>query len=323
MTVTPAKPRLSPGIRLSQHGDTKVLSRGGIMPGASAHIAGTDAASAPAAGIARRSSALWDSTAPHDRGFDVLGMTFTNVPLREASADLVEEARSGRRTRAVFVNAHVMNCAWADTAYWQTVASAHRRFADGSGLAIAARMAGKAFVDNVNGTDMLPVLCDQALRAGKTVYLLGGVPEAAAGSAATLAKLGYGAAIAGAHHGHFTKGGAEEQAVIAAINESGAAIVLVGLGVPLQDQWIEVNAGRFNAPVLVGVGGLFDFYSGRASRAPQLLRTLGLEWTWRLAREPSRMWKRYIIGNVTFLARSALWSWRAGKAVDRRPEQAA
>ena len=78
------------------------------------------------------------------------------------------------------------------------------------------------------------------------------------------------------------------------------------MGVPLQDQWIERNQHRITVPVLVGVGGLFDFFSGRVSRAPGLLRTLGLEWTWRLAQEPKRMWRRYIIGNAAFLARAAV-----------------
>ena len=283
---------------------------------------GEDARALSRPAAARRSSTLWDSSAPRDYGFEVLGLTFANISLSDASTELVEAASAGRRLRAVFVNAHVMNSAWSDRAYWRTVASANLRYADGSGMAIAARMAGKAFADNVNGTDMLPLLCAEALRAGKTVYLLGGVPEAAAGSVANLTAMGFGGAIAGAHHGHFAKGGAEETDVIDAINASGASVVLVGLGVPLQDQWIEANAGRLTAPVLVGVGGLFDFFSGRASRAPQLLRTLGLEWTWRLALEPRRMWKRYIIGNVTFLARSAREARRGTRAA-RQPASAA
>ncbi len=271
---------------------------------------------------ARRSSALWDSSAPRGYGFEVLGLTFANISLSDASTELIEAASASRRLRAVFVNAHVINTAWSDRAYWRTVASANARYADGSGMAIAARMAGKAFVDNVNGTDMLPVLCAAALRAGKTIYLLGGLPEAATGSVANLTAMGFGAAIAGAHHGHFTRGSAEETNIIGAINASGASILLVGLGVPLQDQWIETNAERIAAPVLVGVGGLFDFFSGRASRAPQLFRTLGLEWIWRLAREPRRMWKRYIIGNVTFLARSALEA-RRGTRPAQQPASAA
>jgi exopolysaccharide biosynthesis WecB/TagA/CpsF family protein len=74
------------------------------------------------------------------------------------------------------------------------------------------------------------------------------------------------------------------------------------MGVPMQDQWIAANAHRLNAAVLIGVGGLFDFFAGRVERAPVALRGRGLEWIWRLAQEPGRMWRRYILGNPLFLA---------------------
>ena len=256
--------------------------------------------------VARRSALLWRRQASAPRRLDVLGLGFENITLEQAAREIVTLAHGMEQLRAVFVNAHVMNCAWADRAYWRTVATAGRRYADGSGLAIAARLAGGALVDNVNGTDLLPQLAAEAARNGATIYLLGGAPGAAAGTAQTLAGQGSGAALAGTHHGFFQPGSAEEARVIAAINASGASILLVGLGVPLQDQWIERNAHRLEARVLIGVGGLFDFFSGRVSRAPALLRSAGFEWVWRLALEPGRMWRRYLVGNVGFLARAAI-----------------
>ena len=242
---------------------------------------------------------------------DVLGFAIANVELDRAAADLAMAGQQKRACRVVFVNAHVMDCAWADPAYRQTVASAEVRYADGSGMAIAARLAGDALADNVNGTDMLPLLAAEAVRNGVSIFLLGGAPGAAAGSAASITAQGYPHAIAGTHHGYFEAGSADETRVIERINASGASILLVGMGVPLQDSWIERNAHRLDVPVQVGVGGLFDFFSGKVSRAPEILRTLGLEWTWRLALEPGRMWRRYIIGNATFLARAALWALKA------------
>lgn len=274
---------------------TQTSAATGLAPRIGAHTAD----------VARRSGLLWAGAAASQPSFTVLGLSFANVRLGEAVTDLVSAALQRRRQRVVFVNAHVMNMAWRDDAYRSTVASADVRLADGSGLAIAARMAGRAFVDNVNGTDMLEPLCAEALRRGVSLYLLGGSAGAAAGSAATMARRGYGAAIAGTHHGFFNRGSADEARVIEAINASGASIVLVGLGVPLQDVWIERNASRLQAPVLIGVGGLFDFFSGRVSRAPPLLRSIGMEWMWRLAMEPARMWRRYVIGNATFLAHAA------------------
>lgn len=233
-----------------------------------------------------------------------MGLTFDNVTVAGAVADLIAAAKVRRRSRVVFANAHVLNCTATDPAYRRTVASADMIYADGSGLAIAARLAGRALADNVNGTDLLPLLAAAAQKASTGIFLLGGAPGRAQASLETLAGLGHGRAMAGAHHGFIAPGSAAEQSVIDTINASGAAIVLVGMGVPLQDQWIERNAHRIDAPVLIGVGGLFDFFSGSVTRAPAILRAAGLEWCWRLAQEPRRMWRRYIIGNVRFLARA-------------------
>ena len=82
------------------------------------------------------------------------------------------------------------------------------------------------------------------------------------------------------------------------------SLVLVAFGVPGQEMWIDSTAHRVSPTVWMGVGGLFDFFSGRMPRAPLWLRRLGLEWTYRLWQEPQRMWRRYLVGNVVFLARS-------------------
>ena len=110
-----------------------------------------------------------------------------------------------------------------------------------------------------------------------------------------------GARIAGTAHGYFAPN--EEGALIERINQSGAAILLVAFGAPRQEKWIERNAGRLRVHAALGVGGLFDFYAGRIPRAPQWLRELGLEWTFRLYQEPGRMWRRYLVGNVVFLSK--------------------
>jgi len=254
--------------------------------------------------IARRTSVLWTPSAA-GTACEVMGHRIANVMLADAATILAAAASLRRKTRVVFVNAHVATSAAADPGYREVVRSADIRFADGSGLALAARMCGEPLADNVNGTDMLPLLARAAMRTGVRIYLLGGVPGAAARSAETLARLGLGAALAGTHHGYFERGGAAEAAVIDDINRSGAGILLVGFGVPLQDQWLAANSDRLQVPVLIGVGGLFDFFSGRVSRAPAILRTLGLEWTWRLALEPGRMWRRYLIGNAVFLWHAA------------------
>jgi N-acetylglucosaminyldiphosphoundecaprenol N-acetyl-beta-D-mannosaminyltransferase len=99
----------------------------------------------------------------------------------------------------------------------------------------------------------------------------------------------------------------DTRAIVDEINASQANILLVAFGVPLQERWIYENAPKLKPEVIMGVGGLFDFYSGEMNRAPKWMREVGLEWLYRLMKEPKRMWKRYIIGNPLFLYRVYKW----------------
>ncbi len=242
----------------------------------------------------------------------LFGLAFRNTTIDGAVDEMLFAARARRKTQVVFVNAHVINTAAHDDAYRAVLARADLCLADGSGMAIAARAAGTPFVANTNGTDVFPVLCREAVRAGRKIFLIGGREGVAARAAKTISEAGYGAAIAGTHHGYFKAGSVEEDAAIAAINASGADIVLVAMGVPVQDAWIARHANRIGAPVLAGVGGLLDFFAGSVSRAPLAVRAVGMEWAWRLALEPKRLWRRYVLGNALFLGRLAKLRLAAG-----------
>jgi N-acetylglucosaminyldiphosphoundecaprenol N-acetyl-beta-D-mannosaminyltransferase len=194
-----------------------------------------------------------------------------------------------------------LNIAWRDPAYKATLRACDRVFADGIGLRLGGRMLGVELRDNVNGTDMYPLLCQAAAKAGRSLYLLGARPGVAAAAAAAMRTRFPGLIIAGARDGYFSAD--EEDAVIEAINRSGAAILLVAMGAPRQEQWIARHRARLLPPIAMGVGGLFDFYSGRIRRAPPWMRKTGLEWVYRLLQEPGRMWRRYLIGNPLFLYR--------------------
>jgi exopolysaccharide biosynthesis WecB/TagA/CpsF family protein len=263
--------------------------------------ANSQMASATLFEAAEASSFLWSHRANAAPRLALFGFEFENTTLDAAVADTLSAAAAGTRRQIVFVNAHVINTAVEDPAYARVLADADYRLSDGSGMAIAAKWAEVPFIANTNGTDFFPLLCREAIKAGQKIFLLGGAPRVAELAAETIARAGYGDAIAGTHHGFFKRGSAEEDATIAAINASGATIVLAGLGVPLQDIWLAENRARLTAPVLAGVGGLFDFFAGRVSRAPMILRSLGLEWTWRLMQEPQRLWRRYLLGNGIFL----------------------
>jgi exopolysaccharide biosynthesis WecB/TagA/CpsF family protein len=271
---------------------------------------------------ARRSAVFWSGREDAPRTISLFGFDISNVAIEAAAHDMIAAALRGSKRRVVFVNAHVINTAAADADYARVVAGADRLYADGIGMALAARLCGRELIDNVNGTDLFPVLCEGAAKAGLRIFLLGSRPGVAAAAAQRVADRGLGRCMAGTHHGFFN-GGSDERAAIDAINASGASVVLVGMGVPTQDIWIARHAPAISAPVIAGVGGLLDFFAGGVSRAPVLLREWGMEWCWRLSREPGRMWRRYILGNPAFVARSLRFAigqrWSAKGGGDKGP----
>lgn len=243
---------------------------------------------------------------PRARLFDLDLMVSTRAHVAE---ELVAMAKAGECATVQFINAHCVNVAQTNGAYREVLNRADFLLPDGSGMAIAARLAGTELGENLNGTDLFPELCRSAAQRGQSIFLLGG--KAGIAEAAGLAMQDRYPAlnIAGTRHGYWSAG--EEDAVVAEINASGAAIVLVGLGVPTQEIWIDRIRDRLMARVVMGVGGLFDYYSGSIPRAPAAVRQIGCEWIWRLAQEPRRLFVRYVLGNPRFLAATAVHAWHA------------
>ncbi len=153
----------------------------------------------------------------------------------------------------------------------------------------------------MNGTDLLPRLCARLASSGTAVYLLGGQPGVAENVARWMETAYPGIRVGGTQHGYYPA--EETERVKADIRASGAGILLVALGAPKQELWIREHAGQTGVKVAMGVGGLFDFYGGRIERAPAWMREIGMEWLFRLGKEPRRMWKRYLLGNALFAAR--------------------
>ncbi len=208
---------------------------------------------------------------------------------------------AGEKALLAFVNPDCLNIAYTHDRYRAVLQQAARVLPDGIGVKIGCRMRGVGLAANVNGTDLFPRLCERAARDGFSLFLLGARPGIAELVAENMQARYPGLMIAGIQHGYF--GTDEEDAIIARINASGAGVLLVAFGVPRQELWLAEHHDVLTPPVRMGVGGLFDFYSGRIPRAPLWLREIGLEWVWRLIQEPGRMWRRYILGNPLFLYR--------------------
>ena len=233
----------------------------------------------------------------------LFGIPIDNVTLEEAVEIIVERLDGDVAQQVSFVNADCVNVACRQPEYLAALQNSDLVFADGIGVRLAGDVLGQPVADNVNGTDLFPMLAAALAGSGKRIYLLGGRPGVAEGVVRYLATNFPGVEVAGWRNGYFSA--AEEAEVIADIRRSGADLVLVAFGAPRQETWIRNNLHKLGAKVVIGVGGLFDFFSGRIPRAPRWMRKLGMEWCYRLYREPGRMWRRYLVGNVVFMVRLA------------------
>lgn len=213
-----------------------------------------------------------------------------------------KDTKPGVPRTGFFINANSINVCAKTPHLAKLLKQADCLFPDGSGLRIAARYKQLMLKDNINGTDMLPVLCAHAAKNNKSLFLLGAKPETAQKAAQHLLKNNPDLKIVGCHHGYFSP--SQNQDVINLINQSQADIVLVAQGTPIQEEWICQNRAALKCQAILGVGGLFDYFSGNIPRAPMWMRELGLEWVWRLMQEPVAKFERYVIGTPEFLYRT-------------------
>jgi len=231
----------------------------------------------------------------------LLGVRFDHLTRTEALGALVSALGAGMAWKVYIVNAHTLNLAWDDPAFRDVLNKADLLLNDGSGVSFASRMAGKPFPDNLVGTDLVPQLCERAIPRGVGVFLLGGVPGVPERAAQRLCQMYPGLKISGTHHGHYPE--SENGRIVEEINRSGAGVVLVAMGNPLQELWIHRHAAALRCDVCIGVGGYFDYLAGRLRRAPRWIRWAGIEWLHILINQPYK-WKRYLIGNPLFLVRA-------------------
>jgi len=171
--------------------------------------------------------------------------------------------------------------------------------ADGMSIVWASCLLGKRLKQRVTGIDLFERLVSHAAATGLSVFLLGAREESVRGAVERFTSLYPGLRLAGYSNGYFRP--SESHAVAEAIRQSRADLLFVAMGSPAQEYWIAANLARTGARFALGVGGSFDHLSGLARRAPTWMQRTGLEWAYRLAHEPRRLWKRYAKYNPAFV----------------------
>ncbi|MYM73978.1 WecB/TagA/CpsF family glycosyltransferase [Duganella sp. FT134W] len=203
-------------------------------------------------------------------------------------------------------NVHGVTMASYDPAFADILAHADLALADGAPIAWAVRHFHGAAQPRINGPDLMWRMLGALERHGRSVFLYGASPATLDALVSALRRAFPRLRVAGAIAPPFRALTAEEDAAATErINASGADLVFVGLGCPKQEFWMAAHCGRIAAP-MVGVGAAFDYHAGTLRRAPLWWQTHGLEWLYRLAREPRRLARRYLVGNTLFLTK-LLW----------------
>ena len=237
------------------------------------------------------------------RTAEVLGIPLALTDY-EGVLDWIDAAAASRRPGYLCVAAtHTVMASQDDSGLRAAVLGADFTVPDGQPLVWALNLLGHELGDRVYGPDLMDRACDRAARTGRRMYLYGGRTQGALVQLARNLRLRHpGLQIVGGLVPPFRELTMEEEAATAAeIQRSGAEVVWVGIGVPKQEKWMARMSPRLPSQVLIGVGAAFDFHSGLIPQAPPRVQRLGLEWLFRLAHEPRRLWRRYLRYNPRFV----------------------
>jgi N-acetylglucosaminyldiphosphoundecaprenol N-acetyl-beta-D-mannosaminyltransferase len=222
---------------------------------------------------------------------EILGCRLDAIDADEATARILALAREGGGAQVVTLGTEMVVYAQRDARFRAIVNACALALCDTVGLLAVARWRGAALRERVTGVELVDRLCAGAASAGVPVYFLGGARGVAADAAGILKARFPHLAVAGTRDGFF--GEAEVPAVAAEIAASGARLLFVGMGSPRQEYWLAEHLSETGCGVGIGVGGSFDVVAGRVRRAPAPIRRVGLEWLYRLVREPYR-WRRQL-----------------------------
>ena len=215
---------------------------------------------------------------------DILGVGFDDLTLEEAAAAGASLVEDQGFHYAVTPNPEFLLAARKDQPFRQALLDADLVLADGVGVVYSAKLLGRPLKGRVPGIEFAQALMGWMAKHGKRLFLLGAKPGVAELAAANLRDRYPGLILCGTHDGYFK----EDKPVVQAIRESGADVVFVCLGAPKQEFWMAKHGPATGAHLMVGLGGSLDVFAGVVERAPEGFQKLGLEWLYRLMKEPKR-----------------------------------
>lgn len=216
---------------------------------------------------------------------DVLGVSFDDLTMDEAVEIALGFMQERRACYACTPNPEIVMAAKGDAALRAALSGAELVLADGVGITKAAAMLGTPIKSRVPGIDFASNVISRLAERGGSVYLLGAKPLVAEAAAEKLTQTYPGIVIAGTNDGYFT----DDAPVIEKINAASPDFLMVCLGSPKQELWMSANAGRLSCGLMAGLGGSLDVLAGNVQRAPESWRRLGLEWLYRVIKEPKRL----------------------------------
>lgn len=230
----------------------------------------------------------------------IFGINIYNISMEE-TCNLLDEYLSGDIIKAIYTpNTEIVMIAKDDNQLKELINNGDLIIPDGIGLIYGSRIKKKPLKERVTGFDTSIKLLEKANDKGYSLYLLGGKDGVAKKASENIKKQYPNIDIKGYHHGYFKgshlgiKDSEEEKVIIEEMNRLAPDIIFVGLGFPKQELWIDSNKSRIKGKVIIGNGGVMDILAGNSKRAPEFYQKFGLEWLYRLIKEPSRI-KRQIL----------------------------
>lgn len=234
-----------------------------------------------------------------DNRLPILNTYVSPLTMDETIARVEELIAAGKPVQHVAINASKINLMRKDESLRRIVNNCPIISADGASILLAARILGVPVPQRVTGCDLFQRLVAVAGKKGYSVYLLGARQEVVEAVAEIFRREYPGLRIAGYHNGYFTP--EEEPELVKSIAASGADMLFMAISSPKKEYWLHKYLRDMKVPFVMGVGGSFDVVAGVTKRAPLWMQRMGLEWLCRLLQEPSRLWKRYLVGNTSFL----------------------